>query len=138
MSIRTKSLGILCAGCVAVGGIVLDARTAKELKPIDAGLAEVAYCAYQKERFIVYHGHRTDAEQADFISRGVSWVRRSKHQDGLAIDVMALDAKGKGTWELKYYTPIAKAFYECGRKHNVQIVWGCEWKVKDCVHFERK
>ncbi len=135
MSIRTRAIGIVCAGCVAVG--VWDARSEKVLKPVDAELVEVAWCARQEVPFIVYHGHRTDAEQASFIAKGVSWVKRSKHQDGLAIDVMALK-DGKGTWELKYYQKIATAFYACSQKLNIPITWGCEWKVKDCVHFERK
>lgn len=39
----------------------------------------------------VVNTRRTAAEQADAIRRGVSWVDRSKHQDGLAIDVALYD-----------------------------------------------
>lgn len=125
-------------GVAVASGIAWDARSEKVLKPVDAALVEVAWCARQEQAFIVYHGHRTDAEQADFIAKGVSWVKRSKHQDGLAIDVMALDEKGKGTWEYKYYPKIARAFYACAEKLGVRITWGGEWKQKDNVHFERK
>jgi len=42
----------------------------------------------QKIIVLIVNTRRTDAEQADAIARGVSWVKRSKHQDGLAIDVV--------------------------------------------------
>jgi peptidoglycan L-alanyl-D-glutamate endopeptidase CwlK len=118
--------------------MVWDARSEKILKPVDKNLVEVAWCARQEVPFIVYHGHRTDAEQATMLAKGVSWVRRSKHQDGLAIDVMALDERGKETWAHSYYHKIADAFYKCSEKLGVPITWGCEWRVKDCVHFEVK
>lgn len=115
-----------------------DARSEKILKPVDAEVVQVAWCARQEVPFIVYHGHRTEAEQASFIAKGVSWVRRSKHQDGLAIDVMALDENGKGTWNTRYYPIIAKAFYACADKLGIPIIWGGEWKKKDLVHIEKK
>ena len=139
MSLRTRAIALVCAGCVAVGGYVLDARSIEVLKPVDAGLAEVAYCASKDVPIKVYHGMRTDAEQAGFIAKGVSLVRRSKHQDGLAIDVMTKYASGKWTWENKYYPKVAAAFYACSRKLGIPIIWGGEWKrFKDMVHFERK
>lgn len=136
MSARTKALGAICAGCVAVG-VAWDARSEKILKPVDPELVAVAWCAYQEVPFVVYHGHRTDAEQASFIARGVTWVKRSKHQDGLAIDVMALDEKGKGTWAEKYYPKIAQAFSACSKKLNIPVIWGGTWRVRDLVHFEK-
>lgn len=45
----------------------------------------------QKIMVLVVNTLRTDAEQADAIKRGVSWVKRSKHQDGLAMDVVPYD-----------------------------------------------
>lgn len=138
MGFRTRAIGTLCAGCIATGIYAWDARSEKVLKPIDAELVEVAWCARQRVPFIVYHGHRTEAEQADFIAKGVTWVRRSKHQDGLAIDVMALDESGKGTWEPKYYYRISEAFYACATIHGTPITWGGEWKKKDMVHIEKK
>ena len=46
--------------------------------------------------------------------------------------------EGKGTWDLTPYYEIAQAFYSCGEKLSIPITWGCEWRVKDCVHFEIK
>lgn len=136
MTFGRKAKGAGAAAVIAASVIVWDARSEKILKPVNPQLVEVAWCARQSVPFIVYHGHRTDAEQATMLAKGVSWVRRSKHQDGLAIDVMALDSAGKGTWEPAYYQKIADAFYKCSEKLSVPIVWGCEWRVKDCVHFQ--
>lgn len=36
---------------------------------------------------LIVNTRRTQVEQDAAIRRGVSWVKRSKHQDGLAIDV---------------------------------------------------
>lgn len=99
----------------------------------------VAHCAIQHTPvdFVVYHGLRTDAEQRSMVAKGVSWVNRSRHQDGDAIDVMAV-VNGKGSWDAKYYVQIAPAFYHCGEKLGTPVTWGGEWRVKDYVHFERK
>lgn len=131
-----KTGGAVAAAAIAGSVLVWDARSEKILKPVNPQLVEVAWCARQSIPFIVYHGHRTDAEQATMLAKGVSWIRRSKHQDGLAIDVMALDAAGNGTWEHSYYYKISDAFYNCSVKLSIPIEWGGAWKAKDMVHFQ--
>lgn len=141
MSFRTKAIGIVCAGCVAASGFILSERSEKTIAPLRPTMQAVIRCAIDRTPvyFIAYHGHRTDAEQQSMLAKGVSWVRRSKHQDGMAVDLMAVDPEtGKGTWEAKFYYRIAPAFYACGEKLSIPITWGCEWRVKDCVHFEIK
>lgn len=131
----------MCAGCVAASGFFLGARSLEELKPVDIGLQAVTHCAiaHTPVDFTVYHGFRTDAEQRGFIAAGVTWVLRSKHQDGLAIDIMAIDpATGKGSWAKQLYYRIAPAFYACGEHLGYPITWGGEWTKQDLVHFERK
>lgn len=136
MRFGRKTTGTIAAAAIVGSVFVWDARSEKILKPVDKDLVSVAWCARQQIPFIVYHGHRTDAEQASMLAKGVSWVRRSKHQDGLAIDVMALDAAGKGTWEHSYYYKIADAFYNCSVNLSIPVTWGGTWKVKDMVHFQ--
>ncbi len=139
MSFRTRAIGIACAGCVAASGYVFSQRSIDNLAPVDPKLQAVAACALKISPvdFVVYHGYRTEEQQRDMIARGVSWVNRSRHQDGMAIDVMAI-VKGEGTWDQKYYTDLSRVFYACGRALNVPITWGGEWRVKDLVHFEVK
>lgn len=141
MSFRTKAIGVICAGCVAASGFVLSQRSETTIAPLRPTLQTVIRCAIKVTPvdFTAYHGFRTDHEHQTMLARGVSWIKRSKHQDGMAVDIMAIDpATGKGTWEAKFYYRIAPAFYACGDFHGVPITWGGEWTKQDLVHFEEK
>lgn len=139
-AIRNRALVAALTIVAALSGYGVGQRTADTLSQVDPRLQAVAVCALHVSTvdFTAYHGYRTDAEHQTMLERGVSWVRRSKHQDGKAVDVMALDHNKKGTWVAKPYDEIAKAFYACGKALNTPITWGGEWRVKDLVHFELK
>jgi len=127
------------SAAIIYSGFAFSQRSLNTLAPTSPRIQAVAHCAIKRTKvdFVVYHGFRTEEEQRSMIARGVSWVNRSRHQDGEAIDVMAL-VGGKGTWEPEPYYEIAKAFYSCGNDLGIPITWGGEWKVKDLVHFEEK
>lgn len=131
---------------ITFSGFVLNERSQRILEPLSYNLQEVTRCAATKPMFtldgktitfVAYHGYRTELEHRSMIERGVTWVNRSRHQDGKAVDVMAV-INGKGTWEPDPYYELAKAFYACGKEKGVPITWGGEWRVKDFVHFEEK
>lgn len=136
---KQKVIGVLCAACVAVSGFIFSQRSMNNLAEVDTRLQAVAHCALQHSPvdFIVVDGGRTDAEHKNNVAAGRSWIRRSKHQDGLAIDVAAY-VDGKVTYEHRYYHSIANAFYVCAIKLDTPIIWGGEWRVKDLMHFELK
>lgn len=55
---------------------------------------------------IIVNTRRTEAEQQQAIAQGVSWVVHSKHQDGLAIDVVpyqtyVIHGANKADWDTK-------------------------------------
>lgn len=139
----TAAAGIMAA--VLYGGFELNKRSLDTLAPTSPRIQAVAKCAAttpikpngKKVTFVVYHGYRTEEEQRAMIAKAVSWVNRSRHQDGQAIDVMA-QIDGKGTWEAAPYYEIANAFYKCGNQLSIPITWGGEWRVQDMVHFEEK
>lgn len=136
-----RAAGVATASAsIIASGFFLSQRSLDTLAPTSPRIQAVAHCAIQRTEvdFVVYHGLRSDAEQRSMIARGVSWVNRSRHQDGEAIDVMALDENGRGTWEPEPYYEIAKAFYSCGDDLGYPVTWGGEWRVKDLVHFEEK
>lgn len=138
---KKATAAVTVAATVMGGGYALSQRSLDNLYPTSPRIQAVALCAIKRTEvdFVVYHGLRTEAEQRSMIAKGVSWVNRSKHQDGTAIDIMAIDpVTKKGTWEAAPYYKIAKAFYSCGDELGIPITWGCEWRVKDCVHFEEK
>jgi len=131
---------------ITFSGFVLNERSQQTIAPISTKLAVVVRCAATKPiftidgktiTFVAYHGLRTELEHRSMIERGVTWVNHSKHQDGKAVDIMAV-VDGKGTWESAPYYELSKAFYSCGNELGVPITWGGEWRVKDLVHFEEK
>ena len=124
---------------VAVGGgYEFSKRSTDVLRNVGPEIRVVAECAIARSEvdFTVYHGQRTDAEQRNMIARGVSWVNRSRHQDGKAIDVVAVVPNDP--WKPEHYYKISKAFYACGEELRIPIIWGGTWRVKDYVHFEVK
>lgn len=72
---------------------------------------------------------RSDARQKELFAQGLSKTKRSKHQDGLAIDIAFL---GKELYpiEIKRWEEVAKIAKECGMN------WGYDMWGWDKPHFE--
>jgi peptidoglycan L-alanyl-D-glutamate endopeptidase CwlK len=85
--------------------------------------------------FIVVDGGRTLEEHKINVANGKSWIRRSRHQDGAAID-FAATIHGKVTYAPEPYYKIADAFSKCSLKHDIPIIWGGSWRVADLMHIE--
>jgi hypothetical protein len=80
---------------------------------------------------------RTPAEHADNLARGVSWTTRSKHLDGLAIDVCPYDVYlADGPDKLAWVTthPLWPRIGQIGEALGLR--WGGRWTQKDMGHFE--
>lgn len=86
-------------------------RRALELSPVDFGVT----C-----------GLRTQHEQNQLRAQGKSQIKHSRHQDGMAVDVVAYEGSSI-TWDLDKYIIIAQAFAEAARELNVTIRWGGAW-----------
>ena len=134
---RTKALGMLCAACVS--GFVFSARSLNNLKEVNPRLQAVAACALERSPvdFVVIDGGRTEEEHKNNVASGKSWIGRSKHQDGLAIDIAAY-VSGSVTYSPAPYYTISTAFYHCSALLSTPIKWGGEWKVQDLMHYELK
>jgi peptidoglycan L-alanyl-D-glutamate endopeptidase CwlK len=96
----------------------------------------LARCVEARIPVLIINTRRTDAEQAAAVASGHSWVTRSKHQDGLAIDIAPLDSyllhgPDKIAWS---DTPIWQRLGALGEALNLR--WGGRWKVRDWGHFE--
>ena len=73
---------------------------------------------------------RTDEQQEKYLKNGKSTVKRSKHQDRLAID-LNLFIDGKYQVSSEAYRPLGEAWKDMGG------VWGGDWKsFPDGNHFE--
>lgn len=81
---------------------------------------------------------RTAEEQAGNLARGVSWVTHSKHQDGLAIDIVPYEiytanpGGDKLLWNNSH--PLWQEIGTIGK--SLGLRWGGEWRVRDLGHFE--
>lgn len=114
-------------------------RSITNLNEVREPLQIVTVCAKMRLEpplgMIIIDGGRTLEEHKINVANGRSWIKRSRHQDGAAIDFAAM-VNGKITYDLQYYDPIVKWFKFCSEKHQVPIISGCDWKVKDCAHIE--
>jgi hypothetical protein len=79
----------------------------------------------------VLEWYRSEERQAQLRAAGKSWIARSKHQDGLAVDLVVMDGRGV-TWDVARYKPLGEFWKSIGG------TWGGDWKVVDAVHFEYK
>ena len=137
MSLRTRAVGVACAVCVAASGYIFSQRSILNLDEVRPPLRAVAECAIRSTPvdFVVIDGGRTAAEHKINVAKGKSWTKRSRHQDGAAIDFAAM-IDGKITYDPAPYHQVAAAFYDCSTRLNVPIVWGGMWKVRDLMHIE--
>lgn len=85
-------------------------------------------------------GIRTKLEQRQLFFDGLSncdgYNKRSKHQDGKALDVYAY-VDGKASWEEGDLAMVAAAMLEAANRLGYKLTWGGLWKsFKDMPHFQ--
>ena len=109
-----------------------SARSKSRLEGVDPRLVSIAISALARSPvdFGITCGLRTAAEQRELHRRGATRVRRSRHQDGAAIDVAAW-VGGKFVWDQEPYVRIADAFAEAAADAGVAVRWGGAWTVPD-------
>jgi len=105
-------------------------RSLSKLEGVNDDLVRVTNLAltYSPVDFGITCGLRTQAEQNKLFEEGKSQVRHSRHQDGLAVDIVVY-VNGKVTWEFKHYVVAAQAFARAARELNVDIRWGAAWNT---------
>ena len=111
----------------------LSARSRDKLSGVDERMAAVVTSAIHRTKidFGVICGLRTIEEQRELVKSGASQTMKSKHIDGLAVDLMAYVGP-RGSWELNLYDDIADAMAEAAREVDVPIRWGAAW---DCAKY---
>ena len=135
--IYKRFAGVVFAVGLTASGFVFSQRSIDNVQEVRPQLQQVVECAlnHSLTDFVVIDGGRTAEEHANNRANGKSWIRRSKHQDGLAVDVAAYK-DGQISYKAEHYYDIAASFDYCSNKYNVPITWGGEWKVQDLMHFE--
>ena len=113
----------------------LGNRSIAKLQGVDERLQAVVKSAIgqSSQDFSVICGMRTIEEQRKLVAKGASQTMKSKHIEGLAVDLMAYDADASpsGRWELNLYDEIADAMKKAAQDCGVAVKWGAAWSVGD-------
>ena len=112
-------------------------QSEQHLAEIHDDLYEVVFLArlISEVPFEIIDGLRTIEEQRDYFNNGFSKTMKSKHLEGLAVDVVPIPV----TWEPEAFLPIAEAMKQAADILDTPIVWGGDWRTfKDYPHFELK
>jgi len=114
----------------------LGKRSLEKLEGVDERMQSVVRYAISvtKQDFSVICGLRTIEEQRALVAKGASQTMKSKHLDGLAVDLMAYVDGGR--WELNLYDEIADAMAEGARAVDVGVGWGAAWTVPNIAYWQ--
>jgi len=85
--------------------------------------------------FGVIQGLRTLEEQEALVAKGASQTMKSKHLDGLAVDLMAY-VGGRGVWEINVYDEVADAMKAAAIEEGVALRWGAAWHIDDIREWD--
>ena len=115
----------------------LSKRSLARLDGVDERMVRVVKAAigYTEVDFGVIQGLRTVEEQRELVKKGASQTMKSKHIDGLAVDVMAY-VGSRGSWEMSLYDNIADAFKLAAIEEDVAIRWGAAWHIPDIREWD--
>ena len=71
----------------------------------------------------------TIGEQRELVKKGASKTMKSKHIEGLAVDLMAY-VGSRASWEISLYDEIADAMKRGAQDAGVAVCWGASWAVE--------
>ena len=105
----------------------LGKRSKDRLLGVDPRMVAVVEKAItiSEQDFSVICGLRTVKEQEALVAKGASQTMKSKHLEGLAVDLMAYIDGGR--WELNLYDEIADAIRKSAIELGVNVRWGAAW-----------
>lgn len=129
----------------------LGNRSKSNLIGVNADLVRVVKRAIELTTvdFMVIEGLRTKERQAELYAQGrkksgkiVTWTMKSKHIDGLAVDLLPAPYD----WaDVKNFDAVADAMFKAADELGVKIRWGRDWDgdgivgekgETDSPHFE--
>jgi peptidoglycan LD-endopeptidase CwlK len=119
----------------------LSKRSLSNLEGVHPDLVEVVklageLCSDEDLDFVITDGHRTTAEQVEFVKTGKSKTMASRHLNGFAIDYVGL-VNGRATYDLEIMSRIAELFKAAAAELKVPIEWGGDWvSFKDTPHIQ--
>jgi len=110
----------------------LSERSLNRLEGVDERLVKIVCRAIEitDTDFGVVQGLRTLEEQKALVEKGASQTMKSKHLDGIAVDLVAYIGP-KISWELNVYDNIAEAMQQAATEEGVAVRWGAAWNISD-------
>ncbi len=115
----------------------LSRRSLDRLEGVDERMVAVVKHAITatKTDFGVIQGMRTVEQQKELVAKGASQTMKSKHLEGLAVDLMAY-INGRGSWELNLYDDLADAMKEGASFVGCKVRWGAAWHIDSIGDYE--
>jgi len=115
----------------------LSQRSLDRMEGVDERLVAVVKHAITatKTDFGVIQGLRTTEMQKALVAKGASQTMKSKHLDGLAVDLMAYIG-GRGSWELNLYDDLADAMAEGANAVGCKVRWGAAWHIDSIGQYK--
>lgn len=133
----------------------LSSRSLERLVGVHEDMVKVVKRAIEISEvdFMVVEGLRTLKRQEELYAQGrtkpgkvVTWTMKSKHIDGLAVDIAPCNKDGSINWnDLEMFDKMADAMFKAAKELDIKIRWGADWDqdgVKrekgetDSPHFE--
>jgi hypothetical protein len=122
----------------------LDGALGEELYIVFEGRrstkVQEAYCAQGRAALEEVNGLRKLAGlyllRSEKDNYKITQTLKSKHLDGLAVDVLPADGAGNPSWDLAHFRDFFTAIRDCGR--NTGLVCGADWPAPqtDWPHYE--
>ena len=115
----------------------LSQRSLDRMEGVDERLVAVVKHAITatKTDFGVIQGLRTIEMQKALVAKGASQTMKSKHLNGLAVDLMAYIG-GRGSWELNLYDDLADAMAEGANAVGCKVRWGAAWHIDSIGQYK--
>ena len=118
-------------------GFRLSSRSKSRLEGVHQDMVDVCLRAIELTRvdFGITEGLRTLERQKELFESRRSQTMKSKHLDGLAVDVAAYFGS-EVSWDINVYDDIADEFAEAGRELSIPIRWGGAWTINDISAYQ--
>jgi len=115
----------------------LSQRSLDRLEGVDGALVAVVQRAIKVTTidFGVTEGLRTIERQQELVDRGASKTMKSKHLNGLAVDLVAYLGP-RVSWELNLYDNIADAMKQAATELDVPLRWGGAWTTSNICEWQ--
>lgn len=116
----------------------LSQRSLDKLEGVDERLVETVKRAIEITTidFGVIQGLRTLEEQKELVAKGASQTMKSRHLEGMAVDLMGY-LSGRACWEITIYDDIADAMRLAAMETDTPIRWGGCWIVDDIREWKQ-